>query len=78
MLPCTSCGTILIKGGKRIMKDLDKERMELIDQIEQIRQERPDVYDLLMDVWNEAMTLPENKQAEFVKNATPILMKYIH
>lgn len=59
-------------------KASDKEIMELCQQIEQIRQERPDVYDLLMDVWNEAMTLPENKQADFVKNATPILMKYIH
>ena len=60
------------------MRKRDKERAELLQQLEQIRQKRPDVYDLILVVWENAMSLPENKQAEFMREATPILLKHIH
>lgn len=60
------------------MKSVKKKRAELLKQLEQVRRRDPHAYDLLMEVWAEAITLPEDKQAEFIKKATPILMKYIH
>ena len=60
------------------MRKLDKERAEAIQQFEYIRQKRPDVFDLILVVWENAMSLPENKQAEFIREATPILLKHIH
>lgn len=59
------------------MKKSDKERAKVLKQLEQIKRQRPDVYDLITDVWESAMSLPENKQADFVREATPILMKHI-
>lgn len=60
------------------MKSIEKERAALLEQLEHIRRTRPDVYDLLTEVMEEALTLPEDKRADFIKKATPILMKYIH
>ena len=60
------------------MRKLDKERAKAIQQFEYIRQKRPDVFDLILVVWENAMSLPENKQAEFIREATPILLKHIH
>ena len=60
------------------MKKVDRERETALKQLEEIRRRRPDVYDLIMIVWENAMSLPEDKRAEFVREATPILMKHIH
>lgn len=58
-------------------KKIDKDRAALLKQLEQIKRQRPDVYDQIMVVWGKCQSLPENKQAEFLREATPILLKYI-
>lgn len=50
------------------------ELMKLRRQLEELRRDRPDVYDLLLDV----MALPADDYAEFMRQAMPILKKYMN
>lgn len=43
-------------------------------QLEQLRRERPDVYELILDV----AQLPDDKYKEFMKQAMPLFRKYLN
>lgn len=43
-------------------------------QLEEIRRTRPDVYDLIVD----ALSLPADEYNEFMRQAMPILKKYMN
>ena len=50
------------------------EQMKIQRQLEELRRTRPEVYDLIMD----AAALPADKYAEFMRQAMPILKKYMN
>lgn len=50
------------------------ELLKLQRQLEQLRRDRPDVYDLIAD----ALALPADKYDEFMRQVMPILKKYMN
>ena len=50
------------------------EQMKIARQLEDLRRTRPDVYDLIVD----ALALPPAQYEEFMRQAMPILRKYMN
>ena len=59
-------------GGDTMTKQA--EQMKIARQLEDLRRTRPDVYDLIVD----ALALPPAQYEEFMRQAMPILRKYMN